>query len=246
VLGHDWATVDVGEYVRHNYGDRLLEEDRNLIDRTVKAFRDTGLAPGSLQSVADIGSGPNLYPAMLWAPYLADGGALHLLEYSSAFRAYTASLVGADAPDPGQVALWRRFERVMADLDGQWDGALDTILATARVEAASVHELPPAAYDAASMFFVAECCTEETETFVRAVRRAVATVRPGGLFVAAHILGSTGMHQHNGGFFPAYPATMDDLHLAYSGTAIAVTRLTWGAESRPGYTGTAFAVGHVG
>jgi len=73
----------------------------------------------------------------------------------------------------------------------------------------------------------------------------VAAVRPGGVFVAAHILGSTGMRQSSGGFFPAYPVTMADLTEAYAGTAIEVDQLTFGPETRAGYTGTAFAVGRV-
>ena len=43
----DWDTVDVAEYVAHNYTRRIFDEDRLLIERTAAALTALGSWAGS-------------------------------------------------------------------------------------------------------------------------------------------------------------------------------------------------------
>jgi hypothetical protein len=231
--------VPVDEYMGHNYTGRNFDEDRMLIERIAAALRESAVAPASLDAVADVGAGPNLYPSLLWAPFV--GTSLRLIERSAAFRGYTRRVLDGTR----DATIWDKFGDCVAAQGPLWTGAFDRVRRLAQVLPGSVFDLPPATYDAVSTFFVSECATDERAAVFAGIRRAVAAVRPGGLFVASHILGSTGMRQAGGRFYPAYPLTIDDLIEAYAGTGVTVSRLTSQPETRPGYTGIAVALGRI-
>lgn len=88
-----WSNFDVAEYVRRNYlGERqdgrwipeeeswqpgqfrprIIKHDREVIKAIYMFFAELGVRPGEFAGSIDIGSGGNLYPAMVLIPMIAD------------------------------------------------------------------------------------------------------------------------------------------------------------------------------
>jgi len=72
----------------------ILPDDKQIMTSMIQGLKQLGIAPHSLENVADVGTGPNLYPAMLLSPYIKPNTKLELLEFSPN-RAYLAKVIGA-------------------------------------------------------------------------------------------------------------------------------------------------------
>jgi hypothetical protein len=81
-----WGEFDSIEYVSRSYDQTILPEDREIIRAVITSLQRLGVAPGSLERVADVGSGPNFYPAMILAGLLKPGGSIELIEYAQPNR----------------------------------------------------------------------------------------------------------------------------------------------------------------
>ena len=84
-----WDDFDAEAYAWTWYGKEITEIDQGLIGGTIKSLKQIGVRPGSLGVVADVGAGPNLYPAMILAPLVqSPGGRVELIELGAANRKY--------------------------------------------------------------------------------------------------------------------------------------------------------------
>lgn len=239
-----WDQFGVDEYVKRNYGNRVLSEDYFIIQTAIRGLRHSGIVPHSLNHVADVGAGPNFYPAMLIAPYIARNGSIDLVEYSSVNRAYAKTVINGSDSLGSLAGTWEKFEDAMVKQDNQWKGALQEARSKAKVVEGSIYELPKEEYDAVSSFFVPESITDDKQKFEYALLTLISSVKPGGFMMFAHMLGSSGYHAREGKFFPAVPVTVDDLNQIYSKFAdVSVIKVSEPPEARKGYSGMAFVIG---
>jgi NNMT/PNMT/TEMT family len=239
-LYDDWEEFDPEEYVARNYGRRILPEDREIVTIVAGQLARAGLPPGGVGAVADVGAGPNLYPAMLLAPYVADEGEISLIERSARNRNHLASAIEADA-------AWAGFEELMVSVGGpRYRGTLRRMAGRCRVLPGSIFELPRDAFDIVTSYFVAESITTSRREFRGALRSLAASVRAGGLLVVAHMVGSLGWFAGAGSRFPAIRLAIEDIEEAYRDIALDFTVHPVGEDAaeraRPGYHGMAVVV----
>ncbi|HEY9411352.1 MAG TPA: hypothetical protein VIP77_17365 [Jiangellaceae bacterium] len=239
-----WAEFDSTEYLTRNYGTTILPEDLGILRFVSAELEQLGVAESTLQQVIDVGAGPNLYPAMLVAPCLADGGTLTLLEYAASNRAALEYGLGEIATDFDS-SPWQKFEDAMRSQSQRYDGVAARLPSVCRVVAGSVFDLPEEAHDLATSFFVAESITTSRREFRVAMRALVRTVKPGGVLITAHMVGSTGYHAGEGTRFPAVHLTPQDIEEACRDADLDFTLHLVGddaVKARSGYEGMAVVV----
>ena len=218
-----WDQFDVQEYVQRNYGNKILEEDRFIIEHAANAIRSADLRPASLSRISDVGAGPNMYPSMLLAPFVKpveEGGQIELIEYSAPNRSYAQSVIDGTDTDGPLGGIWGKFESFIKDQGPEWTGdVFKDVRQKAHVVAGSIDELPKEKSDAVVSFFVPESTTDNWAEFERRVNSLLDFSKPGGFLMVAHMLGSKGYPAGEGTKFPAISLTMEDLKKVYVGKA---------------------------
>lgn len=214
---NDWDEFDPEEYAWRCYGKGIMEVDQQLILGALEAIEALGVRPGAFSRAADVGAGPNFFPAMMLSPFVrhfADGGRIDLVEFSAPNREYLQRIV--DGTDPTRLqGIWNKFEDFMADHSRIWRGALGDARRLARVVKGDIFKLQPETYDAVSSFFVADSIVDTREGCEKAIASLLSAVKPGGLVVIGHMLGSQGYPAGVGTWFPGAPLTSGDLHRIY-------------------------------
>lgn len=211
----DWTQFDPDEYVTRNYGEALVSEDRQIIQFLTKELERSGLAEGSARLVADIGAGPNFYPAMLLAPYVHADGAIDLIEYGAANRAYAEATL-LHQQDENNAGIWAKFEQLMVGTGGgKYVGAFERACSMANVVAGSIFSLPKNRYDIVTSYFVPDSITVSRREFWIAIRSLAACVKSDGLMVIAHMVGSNEYYAGTNTHFPSVNLTVDDIIEAY-------------------------------
>jgi hypothetical protein len=188
-----WDGFDVDGYLEDNY-TCLHDMDRRILTELSPYY--AGIPAGSVGRSLDLGTGPNLYPLMLAA---AASRNLEALDHSAANVAYLRRTVRRGA-DP----LWQPFWALCRSLNPALGQDLGAVLRTVRVHHASGFDLADRRYEMASMFFVAESVTGDSEEFAQMCRRFAATVVPGGHLVAAFMAGMPA-YSLAGQTLPAFP-----------------------------------------
>jgi hypothetical protein len=241
-----WNTFSPNDYWRRNYSE-LQAEDQEII-RLVSHFLASAFADRALaQRAIDVGSGTNLYPALLMVPWTER---ILLADYSESNVRWLQEQVAADT-DPW---AWHLFWREMREAKGYSDvdmprkrlrEACVRRPGFAGIERLSIFDLPEARFDLGTMFFVAESITKEPKVFRAAVERFIGTLKPGAPFAAAFMAGSDG-YEVADTVFPAVPITSDDVlwHLDSLGVREpSVELLKTSHRVRDGYTGMIVATG---
>jgi hypothetical protein len=231
----DWDEFSSSDYCAHNY-ITLREDDAEILDLVVRWFART--AGSHRLAGLDVGAGPNLYPALSMLPYC---DSLTLSEFSATNVAW---LREATAALPEQ---WLPFWRVISPDGslGDFAEAAAALADRAVVEQGSVFDLPTAAWDLGTMFFVAESISQDPAEFSAAVASFVRAVRPGGPFAAAFMERSEG-YQVADQWYPATAVGRREIRrcLEQVGEELAVHRVEMRpAPLRPGYTGMIIATG---
>jgi len=243
-----WKEFSSNDYWRRNYSD-LHAEDREIIRRVsdflICAFAERPPAGRAI----DVGSGTNLYPALLMLPWTER---LLLADYSESNVGWLQDQL-ADDTDPWS---WLPFWREIQEAKGY--SYVDKPRARLReacvsepgysgVERFSIFDLPEARWDLGTMFFVAESITEDAVEFRAAVAAFVGALTPGAPFAAAFMAGSQG-YPVDGTHFPALPIDPDDVrqHLTELGVREpSVELLDTEPEVRDGYNGMIVATGYA-
>lgn len=230
-----WDRFDPDEYVHRNYGKRVLPQDQAIIEFFASRLAGA-LEPASLELVADVSNGPNMYPAMLLAPYLSQTGAIDLIEHAEVSQAFLRGLL-AD-PEHG-ASPWNGFEDVMIDTGGsRYVGAHRVVCERASVVAGSVYSLATNRYQVLSSYFTAESVTTSRSQFWENIRSLAASVRPGGFLLGAHMTGSHGWFAGEETHFPSVNLSVEDIAEAYQDADLQIELLesTHAADSaRNGY-----------
>ncbi|MFE1076058.1 hypothetical protein ACFW5W_33225 [Streptomyces sp. NPDC058783] len=238
----DWDNFDSTGYADRNYGRGILSEDLQIMRFVVAELRALRLSEESLESTADVGAGPNLYPSLLLAPYIAADGTLELIDRSASNIRYLNRVVKeAGLEDPN---TWSKFERCLRDLDHPT--SVRKLRDVTEVRMGSIFELSAARYDAVMCFFVAESITSDSGVFATSLDRLMRSLKPGGVFVTAHMVGSTGYRAGPKEPYPACDLSMREIEESYEPYGTFRALLTSPSEReavRPGYRGMAALVG---
>jgi hypothetical protein len=244
-----WNRFSSYDYWRRNYFE-LQAEDQEIIHRVsdffIQAFADRPPARWGI----DVGSGTNLYPALLMLPWAEQ---ILLTDLSVRNVHWLRRNLAADSSG----WTWRPFWRELQEAEGyrqigeprkQLRESCASMPGRAGIERRSVFDLPPAQWDLGTMFFVAESITEDPEEFRTAVARFVEALKPGAPFATAFMAGSDG-YKVKRTRFPALPITPEDVKLHF--TELGASKLT--AELlqtkrrvRDGYEGMIVATGLAG
>jgi NNMT/PNMT/TEMT family len=241
-----WNTFSPNDYWRRNCS-KLQAEDTDIV-RVVSRFLASafaGRAPA--QRAIDVGSGGNLYPALLMLPWTEQ---ILLTDHSESNVSWLQDQV-ADDTDPWAWHLfWQemRAAKRYSDVDEPRERLREACVGEpgfAGIERLSIFDLPEAQFDLGTMFFVAESITGAAEVFRAAVGCFVGTLKPGAPFAAAFMAGSNG-YEVADAVFPAVPITPDDVtrHLTALGVRDpSVELLKTSHRVRDGYAGMIVATG---
>jgi hypothetical protein len=241
-----WNRFSSDDYWRRNYHE-LQAEDQEII-RLVSHFFIGAFAgrPPARRGI-DVGSGTNLYPALLMLPWTEQ---ILLTDFSAS----NVDWLRRQLTDSGTAWTWQAFWDELHRAEGYngigaprkqlWQACFSDPRCPG-VEQRSVFDLPAEQWDLGTMFFVAESITEDPVEFRAAVARFVGALKPGAPFAAAFMAGSHGYPVADTRY-PALPITPDvvKLHFTELGAGnLSVELLRTEHRVRPGYEAMIVATG---
>jgi len=238
-----WDAFNPYDYYRRNYGI-LLPEDRQIMSVAgnflAEHFRDSHLARRAI----DVGSGANLYPALLMLPWAEEITLADLAQSNVGW-------LSANVYEPPVPWPWQKFWDEISGLPGYRDLVEPERILASRsvVEQCSIFDLQRATWDLGSMFFVADGMTEDADEFDAGVESFVRALRPGAPFVAAFMKNSQG-YTVDGREYPAVSVDGDSLEELFE--ALHAKRFDIRATDRtaevvrPGYEGMLVVTGLAG
>jgi hypothetical protein len=175
-----WDEFDSAWYVKHNYKS-LRTDDRRIIQLMVDFFAS---ARGRRRLGVDVGSGPNLYPALAMLPWCRE---ITMIERAATNVGWLRSAVGNYA------SSWDPFWRTMVERRPEAYRRINPRAALGRkttVIEGDIFKLPADQYDVGTMFFVAESITGDKREFERATLGFIRSLRWRAPFAAAFMKNS--------------------------------------------------------
>lgn len=236
-----WESFDPRAYEQANYY-RFTPEDRVIAKALISLFREARaeLWDGVMTAV-DVGTGTNLLPVFAAYPWVDR----HVLwEWSKANVEWLRERLATPLP-----LHWSQtYASMIAGETGYelqpsrfwpWDHNADVLHR-------SVFELPVSAYHVATMLFCAESITSDRAEFERAMQKFVGVVRPGGVFLSAHMAHSNG-YTVGSTRFPAVSIDADTLRAVLEPLVetVTVTTVPIVEALRSGYSGMLLAQGRA-
>jgi hypothetical protein len=244
-----WNDFSSQDYWRHNY-QTVHPEDREIIERVSHFFASKFEGRERASRAIDVGSGSNLYPALLMLPWTEQ---ILLTDYSERNVSWLTEQV-----KPGTGAWdWLPFWRELAQQPGYHQlteprkllaAACAAEPGVAGIERHSVFELPSNRWQLGTMFFVAESITQDYSEFQAAVSGFVNALQAGAPFAVSFMAGSQG-YTVGQTSFPALRISTEDVSECFTelGARDLNIYLNRTAERvRPGYEGMIVATGVVG
>jgi len=247
-----WNLFSSDDYWLHNYSN-LQPEDRQIIQQVSEFFIDKlGKRPYGQQRMRgiDIGSGTNLYPALLMLPWVDQ---ILLTDFSARNINWLCKNVMEDSDAWAWGPFWdqlrgREYYNQIGDPHKRLREACHARSGHAGIEQQSVFNLPSRQWDIGTMFFVAESITESPQEFRAALEGFLSALKVGSPFATAFMADSNG-YSVAGRNFPALPITPDVVahHLTQLGAhALTVEAVMTQHRVRDGYAGMIVATGFVG
>src|SRR5581483_3698131 len=178
-----WNRFSSHDYGRRNYYE-LQTEDREILHQVCDFFLHAFAGRLPARRGIDVGSGTNLYPALLMLPWTEQ---ILLTDFSAS----NVRWLRHQLTDDGGAWTWQPFWRELQEAEGyrqigeprkRLQEACVSEPGCTGVERHSVFDLPEARWDLGTMFFVAESITEDPEEFRAAVARFVGALKPGAPF----------------------------------------------------------------
>ncbi|GHD54810.1 SCO2525 family SAM-dependent methyltransferase [Streptomyces galbus] len=234
-----WEAFDPHAYVGHNYL-HMLAEDEALISEVRDYFGDhfEGRDREDLSGI-DVGTGPNLYPALTMLPWAKD---ITLLELSANNVNYLNSQMLSYDPH------WDQFWNVLRKRAAYHSVSdpRELFRRSTHVTRGNIFDLgsEPGRWDVGTMFFVAESITGSIHEFRKAVDCFVSSLKPGAPFAATFMENSAGYHT-GGVEFPAYSVSKRDVEEIFSRITgeMTVHRIREHEVIRSGYAGMLLVCG---
>jgi hypothetical protein len=241
-----WNMFSSQDYWRRNYNE-LQAEDQEIIRRVSTFFIRAFAGRPPARRAIDVGSGTNLYPALLMLPWTEQ---ILLTDFSPG----NVRWLRHELTDDGAEWTWGPFWRELQSAEGYnqiveprkyLQVACASEPGCAGIERRSIFGLPERWWDLGTMFFVAESITEDPGEFRTALARFAGALKPGAPFATAFMAGSRG-YPVAGTSFPALPISPDDVrrHFTRLGAAeLSVELLRTKHRVRDGYEGMIVATG---
>lgn len=232
-----WDDFDSNWYYDHNY--KVLRDDDRQIIEVVRDFFGT-LDPSKHRSGIDVGSGPNIYPALTMLPLCDE---ITLYEYSTSNVSWLEHEIQSYSPS------WDAFWEPLTEevLYNSVDSPRRTLATRACVAQGSIFDLPESSWDIGTMFFTAESISPALEEFQTALGCFIRSLRPGSPFSAAFMENSSG-YSVDSCRFPAVAVTVNDVENGLAGDTKDLDIHRIGLTERPlraGYDGMIVATGRV-
>jgi len=208
-----WDEFDPCAYVCHNY-NKMMPEDRKIISIISNELCKMDIPLDHFKIVGDIGTGPNLYPAILIAPYVSEMGQIELIEPSLTNRNYLKCVFNSLSNDDDTLfeKNWCNYECKIIGLCGDiYKNAFKRLQRLVTVKNGSIYHLPKNKYDFVSSYFVAESISDCYLQFQLALNKIVDSVIPGGVIVTTHMLYSEGYQAGKNTKFPAVNISLDHI-----------------------------------
>lgn len=196
----DWNAFDSEAYCEHNY-QKFRPHNAGIVASIAEYLKDEA---NKFSTCADIGTGSNLYPSLALVPWARR---IDLYDPSTAIRAWLENELQSDGE------RWNPYWQVLyGSAPSKYKKRLDwaKFKKLANIIEGGINNLPERKYDIATMFFVAESVTSVHAEFEQLTIKSVASVRPGGKFLSAFMLGSTG-YPVGDVRYPAVKLTEDSL-----------------------------------
>jgi hypothetical protein len=241
-----WEDFPSEDYWHHNYKE-VLPADKEIIHRVGSFFSETFRTRARVQRAIDVGSGTNLYPALLMLPWAEQ---ILLSDYSES----NVRWLHGQIMDEGAVWTWQPFWQELQALKG-YDQVSEPrkqlrVACTGKgsqsvIEGYNVFDLPSAQWQLGTMFFVAESITRDPREFARAIGRFVGALEPNSPFAAAFMSGSEG-YPLGDVTYPALPISADDIRDHFTRlhvSELSVKQLETSQLVREGYKGMIVATG---
>lgn len=227
-----WTKFGTSKYLSGNYS-QVHDEDKQIIEICVKFLAKKK----HVSHAMEVGTGPNLYPAILFAPHVSK---LDLIEYSENNLDYLYKNIGDTGRD------WHKYQVYMSKFDKEYKHDITkSIKRKSNIKKGSVYKLPANKYDLISMFFCAESITGHYPTFARACHSFLRSAKKGGLVIAAFMKQSKG-YSVDGIRFPATQITARELETIFmpSMKEVAIVEISKSKHAlRAGYEGMLLLVG---
>jgi SAM-dependent methyltransferase len=201
----DWNLWPVDDYLAEIYRD-LHPSDDAVIEHHSAFYR--AMAPDSIATSLELGTGPNLYPLMLAA---AVSRRIDAVEPSTASLAYLERQLRGGA-DPSWAVFYERCRQLQPALPTTLEEALSRV----HVRRGGAADLPVHHYDLGSMHFVAESCTEDFDEFRDICRLFARSVRPGGYLIAAFMENMGRYQVGTGPQWPGCRVDQESIHAAFA------------------------------
>jgi hypothetical protein len=206
-----WKDFSSQDYWHRNY-KKVLPPDREIIRLVGSFFSETLHGHARVQRAIDVGSGTNLYPALLMLPWTEQ---ILLTDYSES----NVQWLRRQVMDDDAAWTWQPFWQELQALKG-YDQVSEPhkqlrVACTGQdrecaIEEYSVFDLPAAQWQLGTMFFVAESITRDPREFDKAIGRFVGALERHSPFAAAFMKGSEG-YPVGDVTYPALPVTADDI-----------------------------------
>jgi hypothetical protein len=245
----DWETFSSNAYWLRNYA-KMHAADQEIIHLVNSFFRKAFNGRDRVQRAIDIGSGTNLYPALLMLPWTEQ---ILLTDHSG----NNVRWLRRHVADERTSWSWQPFWREMRDFEGysrigepraRLRQACIGSPGHAGIEQRSVFDLPAAQWQLGTMFFVAESITEDREEFRAAVHGFLRALQPNSPFAVTFMVGSCG-YWVDRTYFPALRIAPDDVTEQFKKLGVSELGVDWLKTTdrvRKGYDGMIVATGIVG
>jgi hypothetical protein len=236
---YHWDGFDPDWYVRHNYS-HLRDDDRRIMQLVRDFFGEVFDPDRPVRRGIDVGSGPNLYPALTMLPFC---GEVTLLERGANNVRWLRSQMRGYSP------VWDDYWNVLAKRPayGRIADARKELSARTLVRSDDMFRLPQRRWDVGTMFFVAESISDQEREFKAAVERFIGSLRPGAPFAAAFMRDSAGYYVDRLRFPAVAVREVDVEHcLAPHVDGLVVQSIRSEKPLRDGYHGMILALGRAG
>jgi hypothetical protein len=254
-----WADFPSADYWDRNYKE-LLPPDKKILQLVGSFFSAKCPTLPRIKRAIDVGSGTNLYPALLMLPWVDQ---ILLTDYSESNVRWLRSQIMNDDMNGDAEWTWGPFWRELQSIKGynqvseprkQLKAACTDGGGQAAIEECSVFqlsELPPGKWQLGTMFFVAESITEDPKEFAKALESFIGALEPLSPFAAAFMSGSKGypLGKDTVITYPALPVAKDDISDHFKRLCVdglSVVELEPSDRVRHGYEGMIVATGITG
>jgi len=182
-----WGQFDPEAYFQQYYGAPHPDDDR-VIRVAVDALKRAAPA-GDALDVLDVGTGPSLIPFFCALPRARR---LTAWEYADTNVAWLKREFEREVTRPQWLHFWATARDAYGAAWALPEDPGPLVRERCVVTQGSIFDLPPATWDAATMFFCAESITKRQDEFEAACTAFARSVRPGGTLAAAFLVRSEG------------------------------------------------------